>query len=110
MPLKDGEKNLVVYRGKELADVALEYPGCAGVIFRYLIRKCTESIRGPVCPLPYAAGAGVRDELFVEMRVEHPVERVVEQSVTHARLVDVAGFGVGNAEVMIAAMAVSLTH
>ena len=100
----------MVYRGKELTDVAFEDPNGAGVIFRYLVGKGSKSIHRPVCPLPYTARVRVCYELFIEVGVQYPVECMMQQPVTHARLVDVAGFGVRNAEVVVAAMAVSQTY
>ena len=60
--------------------------------------------------LPHSAGIRIRSECFVEERVQFSVYSVMQQPVAHRSLVDVAGLGVGNAEVVVPAMAVSLTY
>lgn len=54
----------------------------------------------------FATGVRVGDKRLIEKRVELSVERVMYESVAHARLVYVAGLWVGYAEVLIAAMRV----
>jgi len=49
------EENVVVYGGKEFADIALKYPGSACVVARYLAGKDAEAIYCSVCSLICAA-------------------------------------------------------
>ena len=101
---------MVVYGGKELTDVAFEDPNGAGVIFRYFVGILPELIHCLVRALPHAAGAGVRDELSVEIRVQNPIERMMKQAVAYTGFVDIAGLGVGDFEVVVATMTVGLTY
>jgi len=78
IPLKDCKQNLVVYRGKELADVAFEHPAGAGMVFRYTIGKMPELVHRFMRALPYAAGVGVMNKSPVEEWVEFAIERVVK--------------------------------
>lgn len=88
---KDEKQNLVVDGCEEFADVAFEYPSCAGVVFGYLIGKAPELVHRPVCSLTYPTGIRVGSEYSVEERVELPIYSMVEQAVAHACFVDVAG-------------------
>ena len=63
-----------------------------------------ETIHRFVCPLPKSARVRVADEGAVEEGVEYAIERVVEEPVAYARLVDVAGLWVRYFEVAVTAM------
>ena len=95
---------------KELADVAFEHPAGAGVVFGYLIDKVPELVHRFVRTLSHSAGIRIRSECFVEEWVEFAVERMVQKSVSNRGFVDVAGFGVGDFKMLVAAVAVSLTY
>ena len=100
----------MVYRGKELADVAFEYRAGAGVIFGDFGCKSPKAVHCFVCSLPYAARITFIYESAVKVRIEFAVERMVQKSVSDRGFVYVAGLGVGNFEVVVTAMPVSLTH
>ena len=48
----------------------------------------------------------IRYPRAIEEWVQFPIQRVMEQPVAHARLVDVTGFGVGDFESVVAAVAI----
>ena len=100
----------MAYRGKEFADVTLKHPAGAGVVFGYLIDKVPELVHCSVRTLSHSAGIRIRSECFVEEWVEFAVERMVQKSVSNRGFVDVAGFGVGDFKMLVAAVAVSLTY
>ena len=100
----------MVDTGKELADVAFEHPAGAGVVFGDLIGKATELIHCFVRTLPYAARVTFIYESAVEERVKLAVQCMMEQAVAYASFVDVARLGVGDFEMFVAAVSVSLTY
>ena len=108
--LEDCKKCLVVYRSKELFDVTFEHPAGAGVVFGDLIGKRTKAVHRPVRALPYAARIRVCNKLLVEIGVQHSIHRMVQKPVTNRGFVDVARLGVSDFEVLVAAVAVSLTY
>ena len=100
----------MIDRGEELFDVAFQHPTGARMIFRALLRVDAKPVHGFVRPFPYAAGVGIVDEYFVEKRVQSPVDGVMQEPIAHTCFVDVARLGIGNLEVVIPAVAVSLTY
>ena len=91
---------------EELFDVAFQHPTRASVVLGHLIGELLEAVHCFVCSLPYAAGVGVGDECCIEEWVENAIYGVVQEAVADTCLVDVAGFWVGNAKVMVGAVAV----
>ena len=95
---------------KELADVAFEHPAGAGVVFGYLIGKGTKLVHRFVRTLPYPAGITFIYESAVEERVKLTVQCMMEQAVAHRGFVYIPWLRVGNLEVMVATVPVSLTY
>jgi len=100
----------VVDTGKKLADVAFEYPGCAGVVFGYLIGKMPKLVHCSVRALSYAAGIGVRYKRTVKVRIQDSIYGMVQKPISNRGFVYIAGFWVGNFEVLVPAVAVSQTY
>ena len=59
-----------------------------------------------MCSLSIPAGIGISDKRTVKERIENPIDSMVQEAVTHTRLVYVAWFRVANSEVFVAAVAV----
>lgn len=57
-------------------------------------------------PLSDAARIRIGDESLIKIRVENPIDSVVDEAIAHARLVNIARLGVGDAKVMITPMAI----
>lgn len=94
----------MVYRGKELPYVAFEHPNRARVIMRYLIGKGAKAIYRLVPAFISSARVRVGNESPIKKWVELAVERVMQQTVSHARLMYVPWLWVGNVERLIRRM------
>ncbi len=103
---ENGEEHCMVNRGKELFNITFQYPAGACVVVAHFLRKRLETHECLMCTLPHTTGIRVSDERVVEECVEHSMDSVVQKSVAHRGFVDVAGFGVGNIEGVVATMRV----
>lgn len=100
----------MVNRGKELTYVALQHPAGANMIFGDFASVGAKPVHRAVRTLACATRVGVGYETRVEVRIEYAVYGVMQQTVAHTSLVDIAWFRVRYAEVLVAAVAVSLTY
>lgn len=91
---------------KELSDVALQNPDSLCVVFAFFASERIKTIHRLVRSLVDAAGIRVGNESFIEKRIELAIDSVVEQTVAHRRLVDVARLRVANIERAIRAVPV----
>lgn len=62
---------------------------------------CAKLLKRFVGAFAKATRVGVVDELWVKVRVEYSTDSMVQQPVAHARFVDVSGFGVADAKVVV---------
>jgi len=79
------------------------------VILTDTIEELPKTIEGFVCSSVFTAGIRVGDKGLIEERVKDAIEGVVNQSIPHRGLVNLAGLGVANLELVIAAVAVGFT-
>ena len=91
---------------EELADVALEHPAGARIIFAYDISKRPKTIHRSMRPLVVAAGKRIGYECPIEEWIELAINCVVDETVPHACLVNVARLGIGYFECLIAAVTI----
>lgn len=101
-------QNLVIDIGKKLPNVALEHPRRARVIPGGRTRELPKAIHCFVRPFPFAAGIGVVNEQAIKKRIELPVESVVHQTILHGCFMNMAWFGIVDAEGVVRAMPIRL--
>lgn len=62
MGFKNGHQFVVLHGGKELPDIALQYPDRSSVIASYLLRESFESIESFMYALSVTTGVRVMDK------------------------------------------------
>ena len=82
------------------------HPAGTSIILRDFEGKGAETIQRLVCPLPETTRIRVGNKSTVKEQVELAIKRMVQESVAHARFVDVARFWVAYLEVLIVAVTV----
>lgn len=92
---------------EKLLDIAFQDPAGFRVVCACFPSKLLKSFERFVRPLLLPARERVRDEHGVEERIEHAIDSRVEHPVSYARFMYLPGFGIGHAEGMVAAVAVS---
>jgi hypothetical protein len=98
---EDVEEYLLVDRGEELADVALQYPGCAGVILGNLVRERAKTVERLMRPPAHPARIRIGDKRSVEEWVQDAMNRMMHEPIAHGCFVNVSGFGVADPEMMV---------
>lgn len=106
MLFKNFEKYVVVYRSEEFSDIAFQDPARSRIVPAHRAEKCLEPAHRLVRPLAEPAGIRIVDEALVEIRIEHAIDRMMKQAVTHACLVNVSRLRVGDVERVVAAVAI----
>ena len=102
----DVEEYLLINRSEEFLDVAFQDPAGARVVARDLVGKLPEAVHRPMRAFSLSARVRVGDKCSVEEWIELPVDRVMDETVTYRRLVDVTRLGIGDLEVMVGAVLV----
>ena len=91
---------------EELANVTLEYPASARIVFAHDIGERLKAVHCGVGSFPVATGERVGDERFIEKWIELAINRMVDEAVAHARFMNVAWLGIGYFECLIAAVTI----
>ena len=94
--------------GKELSNIAFQNPTGFGVIFAHNMSILAEFINGPVRAFSVSARIGISDESFVKKWAKNPINRMMQKSVAHCRLVDVSWFWVIDFKGLITAVIVGM--
>ena len=91
---------------EKLSDVTLQDPAGLRMVYARFPSESRESLKRPMCPLIFPAREGIGNENRVKERIKYAVDGVMEYAVPDARLVDSPRLGVGDAEGVVAAVAV----
>ena len=91
---------------EELPDVALQNPRGPRMVARNDPHISIELVHCAVCALIETAGIRIEDECFIEIWIQHPINRMMQQSVAHFSLVNIARFRIVDLERMIWAVSV----
>ncbi len=100
----------MINRGKEFADIALEYPDRALVILAHLVRESAKAVHCAVRAFILATKIRISDERAVEKWIELAVYRMMEQAIAHESFVYVTRFWVVNFEMLIRAVLIRTTR
>lgn len=92
--LQNSKQYSLINRGKKLAYVALQHPCGTGMVLAHDTSERPKAVHRFMRSLPHSAGIRVKNKFFIKEWVECAVDCVMQQPVTHACLVYVAGFGV----------------
>ena len=107
---ENSEKNFVIDARKKFPYVAFQNQTLLRIVLAYLAGKHTEAVQGFMRTFIVPARERIGDELPVKVRVEHAIDRVVQQSVPHASLMNIPRLRVGNLEGGITTMAVRMVY
>lgn len=107
-PAENIHQNLMINVGEEFPNVALEHPCRACVIPGDLTRELLEAIHCLVRTFAFATRIGVVDEQAFVERADAPIDSMMHQTILHGCFMNVARFGIINAEGMVRAMSVRL--
>src|SRR3989338_1943993 len=103
-PFKDMNEAGLVYGCKELPYIALQYPDCARVIVRYLIRKAAEMVESFMRPFPFSTRIRTGNEGLIKKWVENAVQRMMKKTVEHARFMYATRLWIGDAKCLVCRM------
>lgn len=74
------------------------------VVFGNDIAEFSESVYGFMHAFVFLAGKRIRDKLFIKKRIKDSVNRVMQQPVSHAGLMNIPGLWVIDFELLIGAV------
>lgn len=92
--------------GKKLPDVAFQNPNGPSMVPRDFSRVKPESINTALHPFVKTARKGVKNKLSVIKRIQGAVNGVVDETVPHARFVNITRFWIVNLKCKIWSMLV----
>jgi len=92
--LKNIAQNFMIDIGEEFSDVTFQNPDRSSVIPRNFASVVAEAIYRPVRAFDAPTRVRIENKFWIEVRIQNPIDGVMQKPISDGSLVNVARFGI----------------